>query len=177
MNSTTIKKNIFLFLSFLLLISTEAYSIIENKGQVNQGLSNSEQILFYTSIDGGTVYFLKDRIAFVLTERTDRLLFNDVLIGNKTNVFRYDYKINSTSEIEIEKGRIQSEKLNFHTNGKAFSVNQFDKITYKNISNGVSIVFYNHPAKGLKYDIVFENPVSSEVEFSFELIGAHARIS
>lgn len=175
MNSTALKKNIFLFLLLLLLLSTEAYSIIENKGQVNQGLSNSEQILFYTSVEGGTVYFLKDRVAFVLTERTDRIVFNDILIGNKTNVFRYDYKINSASEIKIETGAIQSEKLNFYTNGKSFSAKQFDKITYKNISNGASIVFYNHPAKGLKYDIVFENPTSSEVEFSFELIGANAK--
>ena len=175
MNPKTIKKIIFIFLSLLLSLPTIASGIIENKGQINQALSNSEQILFYTSIEGGTVYFLKDRIAFVLFEKTDNVLFNDVLIGHKTNVFRYDYKINSTAEIQLEKGDPQSEKLNFYKNGTRFSANQFNKITYKNNSEGVSIVFYNHPDKGLKYDIVFENPQSSTVEFSFELIGAVAK--
>ncbi len=177
MNSKTPQKIIFFLLAFLHSLPIFASSIIENKGQINQALPSCEQILFYTSIDGGTAYFLKDRIAFVLFEKTDKKMFNDMLIENKINVFRYDYKINSSSEIILEKGKEQSEKLNFYKNGKHFSANQFDRIIYKNISNATSIVFYNHPDKGLKYDIVFENPLTTEVQFSFELIGTTARKS
>src|SRR3989344_4470957 len=92
----------FFFLFFS--CSSFASSIIENKGQVGQSISNSEQILYYTSIEGGTVYFLKDRISFVLNEQLDKTLYNNVCTGNKINVFRYDLKINSNSEIVIEKG-------------------------------------------------------------------------
>lgn len=160
----------FLFLSF----SSFASTIIENKGQIVQLNSNSEKILFYTSFEGGTAYFLKDRIAFVLTAKSDKTEFNNVFTGNKINTYRYDLKINSISKIQLKTGAVLSEKINFYTNGKRFCVNQYNKIIYKNIAEGTSIVFYNHPDKGLKYDIVFEHPDTKEVNFSFELIGAKA---
>lgn len=162
---------------FLLLFSCSSFAsnIIENKGQVSQSISDSEQILYYTSIEGGTVYFLKDRISIVLKEQLDKTLYNNIYTGNKINVFRYDLKINSSSEIIIEKGVPLSEKINFYTKGKQFCVNQYDKIIYKNIDKNKSIVFYNHPDKGFKYDIVFNHPEKNEATFSFEIIGATAK--
>ena len=173
MFSFILKKITLLFLLFS--FSSFASSIIENKGQVRQEKLSSEKILFYTSINGGTAYFLKDRIAFVLSEQLEKTNFNNVFTGNKINVFRYDLKINTSSEIILEKGIAQKEKTNFYTDGNYFSVNQYDKITYKNIAEGVSLVVYNHPDKGLKYDIVFDHPQKDKVNFSFELIGANAK--
>ena len=82
MLSIIFKAGRFIFLFFTL--STFASSIIENKGQVSQ--LNSEQILYYTSIEGGTVYFLKDRISLVINEQMNKTLYNNVCIGNKVNV-------------------------------------------------------------------------------------------
>lgn len=152
-----------------------ASNIIENKGQITQEEFDSQKILFYTSINGGTAYFLKDRIAFVLYKTTEKKLFNTFLTDNKTNVFRYDYQFENAENLDIEAGQTASEKLTFYTRGKCYTANQFEKITYKNKSTGVSIVFYNHPEKGLKYDIVFENPKTNEVTFSFKLLGTTAK--
>ncbi len=168
-----LKKVTLLALSLLLPFLASAAGIIENKGQIRQ--SSSEQILFYTSVKGGTVYFLKDRIAFVLNKETEKTEFNNTLTGSKINVFRYDYKITNAEGFKLETGDAQPEKLNFYSDRKHFSARQFNKIIYKNVSAGVSLVFYNHPGAGLKYDIVFDAPRKKEVEFSFELIGASAK--
>ena len=42
------------FLFLVLPLSTFASTIIENKGQIKQAINSAEEILFYTSIKGGT---------------------------------------------------------------------------------------------------------------------------
>lgn len=169
------KKILLLLLLFSYFKNVNASNIIENKGQITQEEFDSQKILFYTSINGGTAYFLKDRIAFVLYKTTEKKLFNTFLTENKTNVFRYDYQFENAENLYVEAGQTASEKLTFYTHGKCYTANQFEKITYKNKSTGVSIVFYNHPERGLKYDIVFEHPKTNEVTFSFKLLGTTAK--
>lgn len=165
-----------LFCGLINFIPFELFSasIIENKGQVNKDISNKEQVLFYTAINGGYAYFLKDRIAIVLSETTKNESFNNITTGSKKNNFRYDLKIKCSNEMIVEKGSLLSEKINIYKGGEHFIVSQYNKLTYRNRSEGMSLVFYNHPEKGLKYDIVFDDPKNNEINFFFELIGAVA---
>lgn len=173
MCSFIFKTTIFLF--FLLSFSSTASTIIENKGQIKQANGSTEEILFYTEIEGGYAYFLNDRIAFVLNKSKEKQTYNGILIGSKIDQFRYDFKIMTNAKMLLETGMPAKEKINFYTNNKHYSVSQYNKITYKNSATGTSIVFYNHPDKGLKYDIFFDHPKGKEVGFSFEIIGTEAK--
>lgn len=167
------KSILFLFIPFPFF--SFASAIIENRGQIEQSGTNTEEILFYTSIKGGYAYFLKDRISFVLKKPSDNISFNRLRTGSTINTFRYDLKIPDEEGTVITSGNPLKEKINFYKKNKHYSVKQYKKIIYRNNAEGISLVFYDHPEKGLKYDIVFDKPQTKEVHFSFELIGATAK--
>src|ERR1043165_3638753 len=148
-----------------------ASTIIENKGQVRQDSNSSEKILFYTQVDGGYAYFLEDRISFVLTKITSTETNNDVKAGSRKSVFRYDMKL---PKMLISTGAPLKERINFYQGKSSYSAAQYQQVIYRNEQKGVSLFFYDHPGKGMKYDIVFDHPEKGAADFSFKLEGAEA---
>ncbi|MFO0358822.1 MAG: hypothetical protein ACK50A_17840, partial [Sphingobacteriaceae bacterium] len=145
---------------------------IENKGQF---VSNTREIFFQTSLNGIKINFYKDGLEYVF-EKLDKKYFENELEAEERERNDYSKGIKS-QDIDIKKyTKIEKVKIKFMgidtskiqiiafdksiqyftygpdnsmaSNYKAFG---YKTIMYKNIYEGIDLVFDFHPIRGLKY--------------------------
>lgn len=132
--------------------------IIENVGQIK-----NDSVKYYSSIANWKVFFLKDKISFVST----KLIKSENRNNDTLESLRWDLCLGKEFQIIGEKKA--SENLNFISGANSFCSNSFHQIRY--ISSELEIVFYNHPLKGLKYDIISRPKNSGLNSIIFSLKG------
>jgi hypothetical protein len=159
---------------FLFLISSFGFSqsnfFIKNQGQiVNQNGVFNTDVAYLLSLEAYNVSFYHDHFAYESFSTNE-------LDSNKVDVERIEVWFeNSHSNASIVSSGKVAEQLNFYKNSKTtLNVNQFKKITYKNIWEGVDIEFFivdNH----LKYNYIVRNKTIKSLPL--KIMGATPSIS
>jgi hypothetical protein len=145
---------------------------IENKGQLADSEGNARpDILYSLKLPNMQVYFSPTKISMVIAEampdfgldESNPLAgFENTEAAKKTTrgVFQMDIDLlNSNPLASIEAEGETSDYFNYyygHCPDGVTNVNGFEKLIYKNIYEGIDMVFYGKNAKtlGLKYDFI-----------------------
>ena len=152
---------------------------IENKGQIRDSKNEERQDVLFKSDGGGIDAFLrKDGFSYILNNLSELIWQTNKEVKLKSKVSD-QIKISTREKLEKELGlktingcRIDINFVNpnpiyeilkeevsegyntYYTNGSnILDVRQYRRITYKNIYEGVDIVFYGSLGGQLKYDI------------------------
>jgi len=132
------------------------FGFIENKGQVNNPSKVSiGTILFYTETPNTNVYITDRGITFLMlqkpeseTETTKELIWERISL---------DLRGANIDPLKIETELPIDNSRRFYSNqneGKRIDVNEYDKITLKDIYPGVDWILYNSHESGFKYDFI-----------------------
>ncbi len=146
------------------LMSNTGVLFIENKGQIKDSDGKSRpDVLYLSSINGNTVYFLKDRICFTLRsiekEATNEVNTEQEKSETQIKLFRFDIQfIASNPQTKLLAEDMQTTKYNFfkgNSQSPITNVRTFKKLTYKDLYPNVDIIFHDSPI-GLKYDLIIK---------------------
>lgn len=125
---------------------------IKNKGQVfNQEGKFNNDVAYILSLKDYNVSFYSNHFAYEIFSKNN----ND---SSQLNVDRIELWFNNTTSASfITPNNKEKEVFNVFKNGKAFeNIESFQKITYKNIWEGVDIEFQIHNNQ-LKYNYIISN--------------------
>jgi hypothetical protein len=133
-------------------------AFIPNVGQVVS--LTGEKVHYFASVNGGRVYFLDNRVAFVFDGfETDPRTGEEVL----THAFRTDLTFAGAARPELAAGDRASHTYNYYLGDlRAENVPVFESLTYRNVWPGVDAVFRLKDG-ALKYDFVLAPGVSHQV--------------
>lgn len=157
------------------LLSENRTAFVENKGQITDSDGKVRtDIRFVATIGAMTVYFMPDKVCYVLTdpksiEQTASYHAherNGMHTDNKTdgktndkteqqtNVFRFDMKLLHSRKDVVLRGESKAKGIQrYYTSTSPIQTESFQKVVYSNVYTGVDMVYYIGE-QGLKYDFV-----------------------
>lgn len=160
---------------------------IENKGQVSDQFSEKRSdVLFVGNVGETNFYLKKNGISYQFSKvlkwkelDTNSLKYGHgraayLKISEKTEIYRLDIEwLNCNSSITIQPENRKEEMFNYYSvvcpNGVT-GVRSYEKIKYKNLYNGVDLIWYE--SKGnLKYDYMVA-PGKDYKQIAFKIKGA-----
>lgn len=161
---TTLVAYLFIFFAF----ATEtkppeaklSHKFIENIGQINDEYAPTD-IKFYIQRGLMNVYFLEDRVSYVLRNPDDK----DGVAS------RIDLTFGETTKPQIYGLEGKESKIKIYTINCAqgANVSEYKKVVYENIYNNIDLVYYLDESGSLKYDfIVHPGGDPSEIEISYK---------
>lgn len=158
----------FLITLFFSLIFVGAYKaqIVENAGQINSGSENFRNVLYYCQSNGLQVYFLQDRISYVMN-KLDKEAIHGELNVNKTCV---RYRVDMLFNAGIKNGDViegESVGQSRYIRKNELTAKMFSSLLYKEVWPGIDLKFVWEKDR-LKYDvIVHENGRLSDIRFNW----------
>lgn len=136
----------------LLFIGAFNAQIIENTGQLETKGSVDSNVLYYCHSNGLQVYFLKDRIAYVVNNIEKANAYGDVKLSSACIRYRVDMLFDAGSiSSEIIPGESLGQSRYIYKN--EITANMFNTLLYKNVWPGVDLEFAWENGQ-VKYDIV-----------------------
>ncbi|MCS7084530.1 MAG: SBBP repeat-containing protein, partial [Bacteroidia bacterium] len=137
-----------------------ADAFIPNVGQAFS--ATGEKVHYYAQIEGGTVFFLDNRVAFVFEENPQV----DARLGDETPVYAYRTDLTfpgANPHPPIEPHELRDYVFHYHLASlKAENVPAYGSLVYRNLWPGVDLIFKIQDGN-LKYDLLFAPGVSHRV--------------
>ncbi len=140
------------------------YLFIENKGQVADADGNKRPDVLFTAENSGAIILLRSTGLSYVTSKTEGVFENeetleDIAVANEAHLIgqRVDVDfINTNADMQVIKENASPFHYNYyydHCPDGVTMVKAFNKVTYRDIYNGVDGIFYSRE-NGFKYDLV-----------------------
>lgn len=116
-----------------------------NHGQINS-INNDEAVKYYTQKGALSVYFLDDRVSYVLRDKME-----GQLTSSRIDLVFENANIPTINGLDETQG-----KTTFYTNEcpEGIAPDLYGQVVYKNIYNNIDLVYYFSDKGTLKYDFV-----------------------
>lgn len=143
---------------------------IENKGQIKDTEGKGVPgVLFYCNLQGVTIYFMKDRVSYVLVKSPERKEKSDE--EAKPIMLRYDVIFKEANpDVKVVGNDMVDTYFNYFIKGESYTrVRGYKKLVYQNIYPNIDI-YFEQKEQGMKYDVIVK-PKGKAEDIKFEYVG------